>query len=276
MLALGLLLAGCRAQGQLSVQSADVIEVDVTVSDARRGDCSSDLAGLTATPVRDARGVVTSCRYEGTISGRQFGWAASVVGAGEYLVLAAYPVETFGFDSVAESGLDAVDLTVVFPGQIVESNGGTASGNELRITDPTAFEADGGLRTVALSHPGPPLWVWWLTGGVLLGVVASLGVLRWGRRRDLPLESVAPDDAEEARRETDVETPDADVGVSGPPVDAPDPSPETRAAVVATPDAADADPGGLDDSPFRRPAYPEPPASRPRQDPSRWAPDDDR
>lgn len=275
-----LTMTGCRVEGRIDVRSTHAVDVDVTVHGRRSPYCTSDLAGLSTTPGVDANGVVTSCRYLGTVEPSQFGWAFGVATAGEYITVVfnplQIPVEGPG-GMTGENELDAVDVTVGLPGQVVENNGGAASGTELRITDPEVLELPGGLRFAALTHPGPPLWVWWLTGGVLVGATSVIGVLWLRRGRDAVRAAPAPDDLGDAP-DAGPGAPDA-VPAPGAVPAPPGAVPETPGAGPHTPNAGSAtpdDPGEFDDSMFRRPADTEDGAYRRPADPSIWAPPDDR
>lgn len=249
-----LAMTGCRAEGRIEVRSAHAVDVDVTVHGRRSPYCTSDLAGLTAVPGLDTNGVVDSCHYRGTVEPSQFGWAFGVATAGEYITVVfnpfQVPVEGAGGSIPDADQLEAVDITVVLPGQIVENNGGRASGTELRVTDPGVLELPGGLRFAALNHPGPPLWVWWSAGGALVGAASVLGVLWLLRRRtDAGRPPAGPDDFDD-----------------DPLADEHGPTPGG--------DPPEADRARLDEA-FRRPADRGEAGHRRGPDPSVWAPDDD-
>ncbi len=88
-----LTMTGCRVEGRIDVRSTHAVDVDVTVHGRRSPYCTSDLAGLSTTPGVDANGVVTSCRYLGTVEPSQFGWAFGVATAGEYITVVFNPLQ---------------------------------------------------------------------------------------------------------------------------------------------------------------------------------------
>lgn len=186
MLALALAaLAGCSVEGRVNVQSATAVEVDVTVRADRSPYCNADIVGLSTIPERGRGGVITSCRYLGTMDPSQLGWALGLATAGEYLVAVFNPLQVpaSGSGDSTENQLDAVDVTIVLPGSVQEANSGQVTGDRVRITDPAVMTLPGGLRLVALNHAGPAHWVWWFGGGILLGVLGATGVLIVVRRR---------------------------------------------------------------------------------------------
>lgn len=187
MLLLGLTtLTGCSLEGRLDVASPDAVGVDLTVRSKRSPYCNGDIPGLSVTPGVEG-GAVTSCHYLGTVDVADLGYALSVSQAGEYLAVALNPfqVPASGPRTGSQSDVDALDVTITFPGEVVEHSGGTADGRDLRITDPRVLLAPGGLRAAALDHAGPANWVWWSGVGLGIGVVAGLALVGLSRRWSL-------------------------------------------------------------------------------------------
>ena len=185
-LLLGLVaLAGCSVEGRVQVRSAVAVDVDVTVRANRSPYCNADIVGLSTDPERGRGGVITSCRYRGTLDPSQLGWALGLASAGEYLVAVFNPLQVpaSGPSDSTDNQLDAVDVVIVMPGSIQEANSGQVSDDQVRITDPEVLTLPGGLKLVALNHPGPAHWVWWGAGGLLLGAVAATAVVLFGRRQ---------------------------------------------------------------------------------------------
>lgn len=189
-IAIGLLLAlvalaGCSVEGRVEVRSAVAVDVDVTVRANRSPYCNADIVGLSTDPERGRGGVITSCRYRGTLDPSQLGWALGLASAGEYLVAVFNPLQVpaSGPSDSTDNQLDAVDVVVVMPGSIQEANSGQVSDDQVRITDPEVLTLPGGLKLVALNHPGPAHWVWWGGGGVLLGALAAITAVLLARRQ---------------------------------------------------------------------------------------------
>ena len=81
-LLLGLVaLAGCSVEGRVQVRSAVAVDVDVTVRANRSPYCNADIVGLSTDPERGRGGVITSCRYRGTLDPSQLGWALGLASA---------------------------------------------------------------------------------------------------------------------------------------------------------------------------------------------------
>lgn len=290
MVAIALLLAGCRAEGRIEILAEDSVTLDVTLFGQPAADCTSDLSGLIASPAPDDRGE-PACRYHGTVDPIAFRWMGRAVAMGEYIAVVYDGWEASDVWSPQPTTSDSVDITLVFPGRIVETNGGSASGNELRLTDAAGLSGSGGLRVVALAHPGPALWVWWVTGGVLLGVLASLGVLWWGSRRAVDRDRgvAGADEAAVDADEATLGAGEATRGAGGPPTEPGTPSGGTGVAAGGSgtpPGEADeiadrafrppGDAGEIGDRAFRPPGDSRGGTPRPPDDPSRWAPDGDR
>lgn len=235
--ALALLFTGCRAEGTVNMLSPDAVEFDL-LFDTSPEDCSADnvagggVMGLTVVSVPAADGTM-DCRVSGTADGTGIDevfpyFIATEVG--EYYLIGTR------FDY----GLDGMDVTVTFPGDVVSTSGGEISGNEVRFT--TERMQPGPLKIIARSQPGAQWWPVLLAVGGLLagGLVFGSGWLLGRRRTATP--------AEPLEESFDL-TPDAE------PVADPQwfaPTPETRFAA------------GMDDDEFRRP--------RPAVDHSVWAP----
>lgn len=215
-----LLFGGCSVEGTLTIESADRVAVDITVSDLSASSCDEyaravDL-GLLVTPVVGAPRL--TCHFTGYVDAEQLrktNIALSEVG--EHLVLGFDP---WGADNVAEeaklSGLPAFDVTVNFPGPVLRSSG-TASGNQARFLRDDLLEPLG-LIAVGQAHGGPPWWLLALGLGVLGGAGAG-GLAGWllASRRGRPSEEPEathdddfPDDPDEPRPDA-AESPRTDV-----------------------------------------------------------------
>ena len=179
---LGLVLTGCHAAGTIDIQSDDQVAVDLTVS-GTDVDCAGSVYGLhlNTAAVVDSSGVA-ACHVFGAsqASGlNQFG--VDITSAAEYLVLQTNL-------SLGISELPSSDLQVRFPGQVVSSSQGTVKENVVHLTDLRPLVKGSGLRVIALSSPGPPLWMITAASGVVAGAVATLLVvaLVWLLRRRSP------------------------------------------------------------------------------------------
>ena len=260
-------LAGCSVQGRVEVRSAVAVDVDVTVRADRSPYCNADIVGLSTIPERGRGGVITSCRYLGTLDPSQLGWALGLAGAGEYLVAVFNPLQVpaSGPSDATENQLDAVDVVVVMPGSIQEANSGLVSDDQVRITDPDVLTLPGGLRLVALNHPGPAHWVWWLVGGVLAGVCAATVVLLLIQRLSRRRAAVGPLPGADGEVEPEADL--SDPAERADPADGAD----LRADPAETParSAAPVD----DPSAWARPSEEPPPRTGPT-DASIWAPED--
>lgn len=145
-LLLGLVaLAGCSVEGRVQVRSAVAVDVDVTVRANRSPYCNADIVGLSTDPERGRGGVITSCRYRGTLDPSQLGWALGLASAGEYLVAVFNPLQVpaSGPSDSTDNQLDAVDVVIVMPGSIQEANSGQVSDDQVRITDPEVLTLPG-------------------------------------------------------------------------------------------------------------------------------------
>lgn len=244
MVAVGLVaLTGCRVEGRIAVQSEHTIEIDVTVHGRRSPYCNGDLDGLTTIPGRDPDGVVISCRYIGTVDPAVFGNGEAVVAdAGEYRAVTFNPLQASeGQPPAIQNDVEAIDVTIAMPGGIVEANGGSPAGAQVRITDPAVLERAGGLRVLSLNHAGPSWTVWWGVGGLAAGVLGTLFVMALWRDR----------------RPVDDRDADAFEGAD-----------DDRAGAWPPEPAPASEPAGSE--PARRPL---PAAPSPPPDPSKWAPD---
>jgi len=254
-------MTGCRVEGRVEVRAVSAVDVDVTVSGERSPYCNSDLVGLSTSPGREPGGVITSCRYIGVVDPANLGWAMmSLASGGEYLVAVFNPFQVpfngKGNGTDVDNEVNQLDVTVVMPGTVVETNSGTVSGNELRITDPDVLELPGGLRVVALNHPGPGLWVWWLSTGVLLGAAATMVVLTVRRRRANAAE-LPTDESRQADDEPAVAAAAEEVDPGGEAQSLPD-GEQPNPSMWSRPEDESADPG---------------PRRRAGHDPSIWAPE---
>lgn len=171
--ALAFLLAGCEIRGTVDVLSDEDVAVDVTITGLGRGQCTD--VGNNLSDLDVERGTNSSgtrfCRVKGVAKTEALA-GLDVVMAGEYYVL---ELEFAG----AASSWPTSDVTVNFPGQVLESSHGTVTWNSVRITDLSPFATDG-LRVVALTRPGPP---WWVVAGALGILAGALGALASGRFR---------------------------------------------------------------------------------------------
>ncbi len=171
----GLALAGCRAQGTFDILSDDQVSVDLTVTDTEIV-CPRELDALKLTIVRttDPSGA-PACHVTGTTQATYFSpFGIDISSAAEYLVLQASI-------SGGRDSWPPADITIRFPGDVVQSNQGTVAGNTVRITDLGPVAEGSGLRVVALGRPGPAAWVLGVLAGVAGGVAAALIVV-FGRR----------------------------------------------------------------------------------------------
>lgn len=265
-------LAGCSIEGRVELVSPSVVNLDVTVRGERSPYCNGDIAGVTVTPGNEPGGIVSSCRYVGTVNPLTLeGAYVAVATAGEYTAVVLNPYA----DGQISNEVESLAVTLVLPGDLVEHSSGVAVGRELRLTDPTVFDVPGGLRVVALNHAGPPYWLWWTGGGLVLGLLAGLATAALIRRRsprhggrtaDQPNGSDDPDAADH-------------VPVTAPAQgwDGADPGDTAHDSSAAPSSSDDARPGAGDD-PAPEPslwARPEPrpaPTNTDTSDPSRWAP----
>jgi hypothetical protein len=262
-------LGGCSVEGRVEITSAITMDVDVTVRSGPSPYCNADIVGLSTIPKRGRGGVITSCRYLGTMNPSEYGWALGVATAGEYMVAVFDPMGSTPGESV-ENQVDAVDVTIVMPGAIQESNSGQVTQHEVRITDPQVLVLPGGLRVVSLNHAGLPHWVWWVAGGALVGALVATVVLALVRRfgRGRRVRPRVADSAEAEPGPTDLDAAATDPDFSD--VFASSARPEPPPSPDASAGAYEAD----QTSAWARPsAEPDVPRARP-QDPSVWAPTD--
>ena len=247
------MLTGCSIEGRVQAFSASNLSIDLTVHGSRSPYCSADIPGLSVTPGNEPGGVVSSCHYAGKVDLTTVGSVLGLASAGEYLVLVINPFQ-FTFDGpqdVRRTDVEAIDITVVMPGTVVEHNGGRVSGAEVRITELEQLQVPGGLRLVALNHAGPPWWQWWAGGGFVVGLLlglAAIGVARLNRRR----RSEAGNESSEPNPTDDQPDP-----LEGAPINGRTPGDSNDEPGWAPPD----------------PVAPATPDHRGRSDPARWAPE---
>ncbi len=175
--ALALLLAGCEITGTVDVRSETEVVADFTITHAE-ADCLGleEFRGLVVRGTPDSSGNQV-CRAQGTIDLNAFedvGLGLSRVG--EFLVLDLAVPEQLGYAPI--------DVTVIFPGQVIEAGGGRAAGNRVTLEPGTGITSAGGTRVVALAHPGPEWWVLGVLAGLVCGAALTLaGFWFWRRRR---------------------------------------------------------------------------------------------
>lgn len=170
----GLLLAGCRVEGTVDVLSADSLTFDLLLvgTDAP---CNSEQNSprFTYQKTTDDSGA-SACRVGGTLKPSDLDdFHFTLTDAGEYRV--------FGLGL----GGDWVDwpdgdVSFRFPGDVLSTNVGTPSGNEVRISDLSSLS--NGIQVVALNRPGPERWVVGAAAGLGAGVALALLAV-WGFRR---------------------------------------------------------------------------------------------
>ncbi|MCA0297298.1 MAG: hypothetical protein LCH96_18700 [Actinobacteria bacterium] len=210
-------LTGCRVQGTFDVVSEERVALDLVVTgdDAQCANAAYVLK-LSAATIDSETGE-RACRIYGETQATYFSpFGVTVSSAAEYLV----------FQTSISPGADgwpASDIHLRFPGQVISANRGIVVGNDVEINDLAVLGDGGGLRVVALSRPGPPVWVVAAALGVGAGIVLAfvvLGLLRYARRPrpvDPALVALEPADLPE----------DADAGAD--PADtSPPPPAETR------------------------------------------------
>ncbi len=176
-LALAACLSGCEIEGTVEVLSEQSLAVDVTLTGLYRGACNSLTSGLSDVEVERGRtpGGERYCKVAGTVDPAELR-GLGLVPAGEYYVL------TVGLDGVTSSWPSS-DLTVRFPGQVVEASQGSVSGRDVRITDLSGLASGEELRLVALRRPGPPGWMIAAGLGLLGGAAATVALQRWWAAR---------------------------------------------------------------------------------------------
>lgn len=180
-------LSGCEVRGTVDVLSAEDVAVDVTITGLSRGACSSNTSGMSEVEVQ--RGIDTSgqrfCRVRGVAKVEELS-GLTIASAAEYYVF------TVEFDGVSTSW-PVSDLTVRFPGQVVDASMGTVSGSSVHLDDLSTLAGGEPLQVVALQRPGPPGWLVAAGFGVLGGAVIAFILQRWlANRRPAP--EAAPDD----------------------------------------------------------------------------------
>lgn len=252
-----LALTGCRAEGTFDVLSEDRIAVDLTVTDPEIV-CPGqvDALKLTITRTTDASGA-PACHVTGITQATYFSpFGVDVSSAAEYLVLQASI-------SGGRGSWPPADITIRFPGQVVESNQGVVAGNTVRITDLGPVAEGSGLRVVALNRPGPPSWVLGVLAGAVGGVAAVLLVV-FGRR--LLRTRIAPGPAPADGGASGAQEGATTAGAPEAPVPAPDGgNPGTGPPGAGPPDELFA-PVPADTSWFARPpAEPQPDTEPPRE-----------
>ncbi|MCC6495500.1 MAG: hypothetical protein IT193_04495 [Propionibacteriaceae bacterium] len=175
-IALALLLAGCEITGTVDVRSETEVVADFTITHAE-ADCLGleEFRGLVVRGTPDSSGNQV-CRAQGTIDLNAFedvGLGLSRVG--EFLVLDLAVPEQLGYTPL--------DVTVTFPGQVIEAGGGRAAGNRVTLEPGTGITSAGGTRVVALAHPGPEWWVLGVLAGLVSGAALTLAGFWFWRRR---------------------------------------------------------------------------------------------
>lgn len=270
------LLAGCSIEGRVEVVSPTVLNLDVTVRGERSPYCDGDIQGVTVTPGNEPGGIVSSCRYVGTVNPLTLGATYFTVAAvGEYTAVVLLPFAGTGGQGTSNE-VESLEVTLVLPGDVVERTSGVASGRELRLTDPKIFEVPGGLRVVALNHAGPPYWLWWTGGGLVAGLLAGLAGAGLIRRRTPPRggspadQAIDSDEPDATVRTTDDGTAqEADGAAAGGGAHDSPAQPGTDDAQIGAGDTAAPDP-----SAWARPEPRPAPTNTGTSDPSRWAPPD--
>jgi hypothetical protein len=186
---LGLVLAGCDASGTVVVQADDKVAIDLVVSGSDLGViedgasvCPAQINSLTVAPMPTPNGTV-ACRITGTIQPSEFEQVATLTTVGEYQVLRV----GLQSDSLSDG---EVDLTIRFPGDVLQASNGQIEGNSVKITRLADFT---GLAVVALNRPGPADRVIWAVAGVV-GTLLVVGALWLVLHRRTP-HPVPPADA---------------------------------------------------------------------------------
>lgn len=214
--ALAFLLVGCEIRGTVDVISDEDVAIDVTITGLGRGECTD--VGNNLSDLDVDRGISSSgtrfCRVKGVAKTEALA-GLDVAGAGEYYVLEL-------MFAGAASSWPTSDLTVNFPGQVLESSHGTVAGNSVHLTDLSPFASDS-LRVVALTRPGPP---WWVVAGAVGIAAGALGALAFGRFRRFRRPDSTPADAGAGAGESTPE-PGADAAP-----DTPDPADDPQVATV--------------------------------------------
>ncbi|MBN9106726.1 MAG: hypothetical protein J0I14_17180 [Propionibacteriaceae bacterium] len=183
----GLLLAGCDATGTVTVQTDDTILVDLVVNANDVGievsedgtlACPGQIDALAVEPQTTPNGTL-ACRITGTIRPSELGQTASLTTVGDYRVLQVQR------QSAETSPGGRTDLTIRFPGDVLQASAGQVEGNNVRITNIADFT---GLTVIALNRPGPADRVIWAAAGVFgtLLVVGTLWLVRHRRQQTPP------------------------------------------------------------------------------------------
>lgn len=264
LLALSLLLGGCRMSGTIDVRSAEQLVVDVTFVDPlfEQEVCSAGYWGnlpeeLTG-DFSDAGGE-NSCRISGTVHPEKLRQYLDLSQVGEYVSLHINPLnvapdgEPTGGSPYYSLLYSDLDLTVTFPGRVVSATG-DIDGTRVHFRDPAQFVRAYGLQATALSHAGPEWSVLGPLGGVAVGVIATLLWHLGRRRRAASLRLASQQDAEHEA----VAEPSDELMIAQSPERAPEP-----------PD--DPDPSGRPAS--TQPNDPPATTTGRRSGPSQWAPD---
>lgn len=226
MILVALVTSGCDVVAELDVRSESHVEVALVINNSGRCEGLTDFWGLRIEPEGSRL-----CRATGTLDLTAAGQERflKVSRLGEYYVL--------DLRLPADSAEIPIDLTVRFPGTVVEAGGGLISGNSVHFPKEYGVGAVDEIRVVALNHIGPPLWIIGTSAGLLLGATIAVGVmLGSGRHRSARAPGV----------------PDEELGA----LPLPDPA---RRVVPATSEPGD-------------PTVPPAPPERPPVDPSVWAP----
>lgn len=183
-----LLLAGCEIAGTVDVRSETEVVADFTITHAEP-DCLGleEFRGLVVRGTPDSSGNQV-CRAQGTIDLNEFeDVGLKVSRVGEYLVLDLAVPERIGYAPL--------DVTVSFPGLVVEAGGGRATGNQVTIGPGMGITSASGTRLVALAHPGPEWWVVGVLAGLICGAALTLAGF-WYRRRRRAARPAAADPAQ--------------------------------------------------------------------------------
>lgn len=176
--------SGCDVVAELDVRSESHVEVTLVINESGRCEGLTDFWGLKVEPEGSRL-----CRATGTLD-------LAAAAQDRFLTLSRlgeyYLLELRFPDSSAEI---PIDLTVRFPGMVVDAGGGLISGNSVHFPKEYGVGAVGEIRVVALNHIGPPLWVIGTVGGLLLGAMIAVGVLLGSGRHRPARPSAAPDEA---------------------------------------------------------------------------------
>lgn len=179
-------LAACSVQGDIVVGD-DALSLDLTISHATSGDgvgdspCSSMNGEWVMTPLPSPPGTI-ACSLEGEVPLVAATGAGLLLQGRDHLFL-RWPPSAL---SREDDPLEAVDVSVHFPGAVVAaSDGAWVYGSTVRWTDADRVRTEGVSATASRYSPIPR---WALPAG--LGVVwgaAAVGGLTWLRRRPVAL-----------------------------------------------------------------------------------------